>query len=96
MTIQQALPTELRTKLRDYPFTKKKPSKQHRPTKVPPDAATRRQIIRSKLRSKMSLSNSDFEFMRENPEEARWLKDHIEPRFWLEFESLTNSQKGQG
>jgi hypothetical protein len=44
----------------------------------------------------MTPSDSDFEFMREHPEEARWLKDHIESRFWLKYESLANSRNGLG
>ncbi len=66
------------------------------PKTEPLDAVTRRQSIRLKLRSDMSLSDSDFEFMRGQPEEARWLKDHIESRFWLKFESLANTRNCQG
>ena len=43
----------------------------------------------------MSLSNSDVEFLKENPKDAKWLKDHIETRFWLKVESLTTSRDGQ-
>jgi hypothetical protein len=35
----------------------------------------------------MRLSKSDLEFLKEHPDEASWLKGHIEPQFWLSFES---------
>jgi len=44
----------------------------------------------------MNLSDSDCNFIREDPKEAKWIKDHIEPQFWLKFESLADSQSGQG
>jgi hypothetical protein len=90
----QTLPSEVQTKLRKYPFTR--PSTQYMPNRAPLDAATRRQSIISKLRSDMSLSDSDCKFIRENPKEVRWIKDHIESRFWLKVESLASSQSGQG
>ncbi|KAK3938863.1 hypothetical protein QBC46DRAFT_389326 [Diplogelasinospora grovesii] len=89
----QALPPEVQTKLKEYPFTR--PSTQDMPKMPPLDPVARRQSIRTKLRSDMSLSNNDVEFLREHPEEAKWLKDHIETRFGLKFESLANSRDGQ-
>ncbi|PVH70447.1 hypothetical protein DL98DRAFT_564161 [Cadophora sp. DSE1049] len=88
----EALPQEVQIKLRQYPFTR--PSTKDMPKPPPLDAATRRQSIRSKLHSDMSPSDSDFELMREHPKDARWLKDHIESRFWLKFESLAKSREG--
>jgi len=90
--MQQALPAKIQNKLRDYPFTK--PPSQPRPKRGPPDAAARRKTIRSKLRLGMILLDADFEFM-SDPEHARWLKDHVEDKFWLKFESLAESHKGQ-
>jgi hypothetical protein len=92
--MSQPLPLEIQTKLKEYPFTR--PSIKDIPKRPPLDAATRRQSIRTKLRSRMTPSNSDFEFMREHPEEVTWLKNHIEAQFWSEFESLINSRKSQG
>ncbi|POR31688.1 Uncharacterized protein TPAR_08097 [Tolypocladium paradoxum] len=88
------LPLELQTRLQEYPFNR--PSRKDLPKRPPLDACTRRQSIRSKLRSEMCLSDSDFEFMREHPEEARWLKEHIESRFWSKFEALANALNDQG
>lgn len=72
--------------MKEYPFTR--PPAQLQSQRTPPDAATRRQIIRSKLHSDMALSKDDFKFMEEHPDEAKWLKDHIELKFWLRFEFL--------
>jgi hypothetical protein len=41
----------------------------------------------------MRPSNSDFEFISENPEAMEWLKSNIEDRFWSTFESLAKEQK---
>ena len=89
----QALPPEVQNKLKEYPFTR--PSAQDTLKTPLLDSVTRRQNIRTKLRSDMSLSNSDVDFLKGNPEDAKWLKDHIETRFWLKFESLATSRDGQ-
>lgn len=34
----------------------------------------------------MGLLDRDFKHIREHPEDAKWLKDHLEPRFWQEIE----------
>jgi hypothetical protein len=39
----------------------------------------------------MMLSDAEFEFM-SDPEHARWLKDHVEDKFWLKFESLSQAR----
>jgi hypothetical protein len=90
--MQQALPAHIQSKLREYPFTPA--PKQPRPKRGPPDTAARRRIIRSILRLDMMLFDADFEFM-SNPEHARWLKDNVENKFWLKFESLAESHKVQ-
>ena len=83
----------MQIKLEEYPFTR--PLFEDLPQRAPLDPVSKRQSIRSKLHSEMSLSNSDFEFLEEYPEEARWLKDHIEARFWLNYESLAKSREDQ-
>jgi hypothetical protein len=91
--MQQALPAEIQSKLREYPFTPL--PKQPRPKRGPPDADARRKKIRLKLRLDIMLFDADFEFM-SDPEHARWLKDHVENKFWLKFKSLAESRKVEG
>jgi hypothetical protein len=76
--MQQALPIEIQSKLKEYLFTKA--PNQPRPKRRPPDTAARRKFIQSKLRLDIMLLNADFEFI-SNPEHTRWLKDHVENKF---------------
>lgn len=48
-----------------------------------------------KLRLDIMLLDADFEFMN-NPENARWLKDHVENKLWLKFESLSHARVKSG
>ncbi|KAI1119827.1 hypothetical protein F5Y10DRAFT_149315 [Nemania abortiva] len=93
VAMQQALPVEVQSKLREYPFTR--PPKQPRPKRGPRDADAMRRLIRTNLRLDMKLVDAEFEFMND-PENAKWLKDHIENKFWLKFVSLAEARKGQG
>ncbi|KAI0431209.1 hypothetical protein F5Y09DRAFT_330513 [Xylaria sp. FL1042] len=82
IAIQQPLPAKIQSKLRAYPFSRR--PIQRLPSKTPAqyDAATYRRIIRSKLRCDMRILDQDVRFLMTHPEDARWLKDNIEPRFW--------------
>ncbi|EGY23785.1 uncharacterized protein VDAG_05223 [Verticillium dahliae VdLs.17] len=86
--LAQDLPPEIQVKLKEYPFMR--PSIQDMPKRPTPDAIERRQIIRTKLRSEISLSDSNFQFIREHQGHAEWLQTHVESRFWAKFESLVN------
>jgi hypothetical protein len=81
----------MQIELRKYPFTR--PSFKDLPKTAPLDASARCRSIQSKLRSDMHPSESDFEFIEENPNTMEWLKGHIEIRFWSRFESLANARK---
>jgi hypothetical protein len=70
---------DIQTKLQEYPFTR--PSIENLPKQPSLDAVALRQSIRRKLRSAMTPSEKDFKFMKEHPEEAEWLKAHVESRF---------------
>ncbi|KAK3315333.1 hypothetical protein B0H66DRAFT_565104 [Apodospora peruviana] len=86
-----ALPPEAEAKLREYPFTRLQTQ-----DSPPRDDATRCQSIRSKLRSDMAPSDSDFEFLKEHPEQAIWFREHIESRFRLKLEHLARLRGDQG
>ncbi len=61
----------------ESPFTRPPPG-----PRKPLDETTRCKTIRNSLRSDMGLSHSDFQFLEEHPEQAKWLEDNIERRFW--------------
>ena len=86
----EAVPPTIKAKLKKYPFPSPNQAKR---TKPPLDAVERCRSIQSKLRCEMSPSDTDFELIKNNPEAAKWLKDNIEPRFWLKFESLASPQE---
>ncbi|KAI0434207.1 hypothetical protein F5Y09DRAFT_296895 [Xylaria sp. FL1042] len=53
----------------------------------PPDAATRRQMIRSRLRSNMKIAPVEFELLR-NPDQVALLKAEVDPKFWDQIDHL--------
>lgn len=90
--MRQTLSAEVKSKLKQYSFSR--PRKEPRPKRGPPDVATRRAIIRSNLRLDIKILDPDFEFM-SDPEHAEWLRDHVENRLWLKFQSLAEAHKSQ-
>ena len=40
----------------------------------------------------MALDENDLQFTENHPAEAQWLKRHIEPHFWLEYQSLADTR----
>jgi hypothetical protein len=88
IAIQQALPAKIQSKLREYPFLRRPIQRLASETPARFDAATHRRIIQSKLRCDMSILSEDVQFLVTRPEDARWLEDNIEPRFWSKIQSL--------
>jgi len=86
----------MQSKLREYPFSR--PKIQRLRPKIPArfHPATHRQIIRSKLRCDMTITDANIEFLATHPEDARWLKDNVESRFWSEIQSLLELSQGEG
>ncbi|KAI1405167.1 hypothetical protein F4819DRAFT_445073 [Hypoxylon fuscum] len=94
IAIEHPLPIQLRAKLKHYPFIK--PQTQHRPEKSSAvDDATRRQMIRSRLRSNMPIPKVEVELLK-NPEQVRLLKDSVDPRFWQKIDALLTAQQAEG
>lgn len=46
------------------------------------DPVVYRQIIRDGLRLGLEMTELRFDFLRENPEHALWIKRHLEPELW--------------
>ncbi|POR31237.1 Uncharacterized protein TPAR_08559 [Tolypocladium paradoxum] len=92
IAIQQALPAKIQAKLKEYPFSRR--PIQRLPKEAP--APTRRQIIRSKLRRDMTILDADVQFLVTHPEDARWLRDNIETRFWLKIQALCHFEQDEG
>ncbi|KAI5859767.1 hypothetical protein GGS23DRAFT_259632 [Durotheca rogersii] len=88
VAVQKPLPHRFRLELERRPFYQaRQPPPATKRSREPLDAATRRQIIRSRLRSNMRIPETDVEFLR-NPEQARLLKEEIDPRFWERVDAL--------
>jgi len=96
IAMQQTLPAKIQSKLREYPFSRRPIQRLRSGTPARLDAATHRQIIRSKLRCDMTIIDGDVQFLATHPEDARWLKNNIEPRLWLKIQSLLGSSQGEG
>ncbi|KAF4973625.1 hypothetical protein FZEAL_9269, partial [Fusarium zealandicum] len=87
IAMQQALPRKVQRKLRDYPFSRRPIQRVRSEPSGRFDAATHRQIIRTKLRCDMIIIEDDLRFLRAHPEDASWLKNHIEPQLWMKIQS---------
>ncbi|KAL7963054.1 hypothetical protein V8C34DRAFT_300975 [Trichoderma compactum] len=96
IAIRQGLPEEIQSRLEKYPFTKPPVQRSRKPTPGQPDAKTRRRTIQSKLRFDMIITDGDVEFLATHPEDATWLKDHIEAQLWSKIQSLLESRQGKG
>jgi len=38
----------------------------------------------------MEITEQDIDFLKQHPEDARWLKNNVDPRHWLKLASLCN------
>ncbi|QYS93775.1 hypothetical protein H0G86_001143 [Trichoderma simmonsii] len=97
IAIEQTLPEEIQSKLKRYSFTRPpKPNQRSRkPNPGRYDAKTFRQIIRANLRRDAPITDDCIEFLVTHPEDARWLKDNIEARFWSKIQSALESREGK-
>ncbi|KAF2971476.1 hypothetical protein GQX73_g2057 [Xylaria multiplex] len=83
--IESPLPAQILGKLKGYPFIP--PKRERSEAQPPPDAATRRQMIRFKLRSKMKIAPVELELLK-NPDQVALLKAEVDPRFWDQIDHL--------
>lgn len=77
------IPSKLRARLKKFPFTKA-------PTQPPPRTGQPRPIrerIRSSLRLKEDIFYEYLEHLKYHPEDVKWLKDNLEPKFWSRLEA---------
>jgi hypothetical protein len=86
------IPSKLSTRLKRYPFTKA-------PTQQPPHTGQpwpMRERIRSSLHLKEYMFQVYLDHLKDHPEDVRWLKDNLEPKFWsrLETEGITLPDNG--
>ncbi|KAI1292465.1 hypothetical protein F5Y03DRAFT_388281 [Xylaria venustula] len=82
--IEGPIPAQMRTRLKCYPFTS---PKRESLQVTQPDAATRRQMIRWKLRATMELSTVELELLKD-PEQVALLKADVDPKFWDQIDDL--------
>ncbi len=77
----------MRAKLEGYPFIRPKREPLQGEASPPPDAATRRQMIRYKLRSNMKIAPIELELLG-NPNQVALLKAEVDPKFWDQIDHL--------
>lgn len=77
----------MRAKLKRYPFSRSKRKPPQAKQSSPPDVATRRQMIRYKLRSNMKIAPVELELLG-NPDQVALLKAEIDPKFWDQIDHL--------
>lgn len=82
MLIDEPLPSRIRRKLNELPFT---PKLDRQPRQL--TATEKRQKIRARLRRDLRLSQRDLQFLEENPEHKQWLERNLEPRIWSKVKS---------
>ncbi|KAI1434158.1 hypothetical protein GGR50DRAFT_695438 [Xylaria sp. CBS 124048] len=78
------MPHLMRVELKKRPFMPEKRELK----RVRPDAAMRRQMIRTRLRCGIKLPRFELEFLKD-PEQVASLKEIIEPMFWDQIDELT-------
>jgi len=84
VAIEEPLPSGIRARLRRYPFTRQERAfKQRR-------KASPREIIQAKLEINMEITEKDIDFLKQHPEDARWLKKNVDSRHWHKLASLCN------
>lgn len=77
----------MRAKLKSYPFIRPKQEPLQVRESPPPDAATRRQMIRSRLRYNMKIAPMELELLK-NPDQVALLKAEVDPKFWDQIDHL--------
>ncbi|KAI0405727.1 hypothetical protein F4802DRAFT_596995 [Xylaria palmicola] len=92
--VRSSLPREMRAKLERYPFVRPKRQPLRGSLSQSVDAATRRQMIRHRLRSDMKIPVVEAEFLRD-PEQAALLKQEVDPKFWDKIDALTQHGRCQ-
>ncbi|KAK4081614.1 uncharacterized protein Triagg1_2355 [Trichoderma aggressivum f. europaeum] len=96
IAVQQTLPEEIQSMLEKYPFTRPPVQRSRKPTPGRYDAKTYRQIIRSNLRRDAIITDDCIQFLATHPEDATWLKDNIEARFWSKVQPVLESRQAKG
>lgn len=87
---QLATDPEIQAKLKEeVPFTWQ-PSKREKPKLPIP------KLIKSRLYCEEYIPISEMDYMREHPEDVKWLKDHLRPRLWTKFVAQMNANKSSG
>ncbi|KAI1500905.1 hypothetical protein F5X99DRAFT_418950 [Biscogniauxia marginata] len=90
IAVDHPLPERIQAILqKNYPFLRPRTQSLRKMTCI--DDATRRQIIRSRLLSKMKIPKPEVDFLLKNPEQVELLKADIDPRFWETIDSLVVS-----
>ncbi|KAI5456677.1 hypothetical protein BGZ63DRAFT_417646 [Mariannaea sp. PMI_226] len=85
--VYEELPSKIQKELRKWPFTWEG-RKFHKLQKGPDgeyDPEDRREIIKSQLYLGVPIFENDIEFLREYPEHALWLKNHLDPKLWAKI-----------
>ncbi|KAI3321349.1 hypothetical protein HD806DRAFT_503798 [Xylariaceae sp. AK1471] len=85
--IDNPLPNQIRAKLKHYPFIRPKREPFQGEALSSPDAATRRQMIRYRLRSNMKIAPVELELLG-NPDQVALLKAEVDPKFWDQIDNL--------
>ncbi|KAI1486683.1 hypothetical protein F5X96DRAFT_673410 [Biscogniauxia mediterranea] len=85
--VDQPLPERVQARLKtDYPFLRPRMQGLRKMTRIDDD--TRRQIIRSRLLSKMKIPKPEVDFLLNNPDQVELLKADIDSRLWETIDSL--------
>ncbi|KAL7919980.1 hypothetical protein ACQKWADRAFT_299819 [Trichoderma austrokoningii] len=77
------LTSKIRSKVESYPFERPYGP---RPEPMTYDNITHRKIIWSALQLDTEIFDDDKKFLRDHPEDAKWLKDKLETRLWQKIE----------
>ncbi|KAI1087885.1 hypothetical protein F5B19DRAFT_496906 [Rostrohypoxylon terebratum] len=86
IVIEQPIPHQIRAELKRRPFYQLEPRHVTK-TGASLDAASKRQIIRTRLRSNMKTPKGEIEFLK-TPDQAKLLKEEVDPMFWKQIDDL--------
>ncbi|KAL7919999.1 hypothetical protein ACQKWADRAFT_299862 [Trichoderma austrokoningii] len=81
--INQVLPSRIKSILKTYSFERVY-GPRNKPK--PLDNIAHREMIRWALACEVEIREEDKDFLRDHPEDVRWLKNKLEPRFWIKIE----------
>lgn len=76
------IPSKIRSKLKRFPFTKAPTTSQLPPRQPRP----MRERIRGSLILKEDIFQDYIEHLEDHPEDVKWLKDNLEPKFWARLQ----------